>query len=566
MAKQTIANTPEADSASMYIGADANNKWVKVRGYKLATKAQLDEVEQVADDAKTMATTAKGTAETADSKATDAKSIASDAGRLAGTANSNAIDAKNKATAAQTAAENAASAATAAQTAATNAQNAANDAGTAAATATQKATEAVVAANSVTGDINKIWGRMREIYTPEMTEQHDYPVSALWFYNGLTVPTSAEFPTNTAGTYDSVFIPTGNGASEVKLRVKGLSYAEDAVFSVLAMCQKLTLYAENTELGYITRGAGAKTFGWLCFSVRIVQGGIFAITEMANCTFTLTYAGTEYSVLVPSSIDSALSNTSENPVQNKVVTSALNAKAPLESPTFTGTPTAPTQPNDSKTNSIATTKFVDNILSINPAANTSYHYGIREGTSRLKTYVDVKALFTNLSAEKRMVFMPNELYITGNSLCVITLHNLTGLPDMSFRDIEMLLTKKSSETADIDNQGIWLCLNIDNNPIYTVRKTEGADFFAFNIKVARIGENTMILVENTTNCVVTKHHSTYGLRLAKDMQQSLNGMMLSFTQEELEELEELAEPSQVSDDDPDIPVEGIVTNEPTEEA
>lgn len=315
MAKQTIANTPEADSASVYIGADAANKWVKVKGSKLATKAQLEEVGQVADNAKTMATTAKGTAETADRKATDAKSIASDAGRLAGTANSNAIDAKNKATAAQTAA--------------TNAQNASNDAATSAVIATKKATEAVVAANSVTGDIDKIWGRMRKIYTPEMTEQHDYPVSALWFYNGLTVPTSSIFPTNTAGTYDSIFIPTGNGASEVKLRVKGLSYAEDAVLSVLVMCQKLTLYAENTELGYITRGSANKTFGWLCFSVRIVQGGIFAITEMANCTFTLTYAGTEYRVLVPSmpTVDSALSSSSENPVQNKVVKAALDGKS-----------------------------------------------------------------------------------------------------------------------------------------------------------------------------------------------------------------------------------------------
>lgn len=250
---------------------------------------------------------------------------------------------------------------TAAQEAAETAQEAAETAQTAANTATEKATQAVVAANSVTGDITKIWGRMREIYTPELTETHDYAVSALWFYNGLAVPTSDEFPTNTAVAYDSVFIPTGNGASEVKLHVKGLSYAEDAIFSVVVMCQKLTLYAENTELGYLTRDAGDKTFGWLCFSVRIVQGGIFAITEMANCTFTLTYAGTTYSILVPPaipSVDSALSGSSENPVQNKVVTAALYAKAPLASPAFTGTPTAPTAAYTDASERIANTGFV----------------------------------------------------------------------------------------------------------------------------------------------------------------------------------------------------------------
>lgn len=38
----------------------------------------------------------------------------------------------------------------------------------------------------------------------------------------------------------------------------------------------------------------------------------------------------------------------------------LNSKAPLASPAFTGTPTAPTAPNGTNTNQIATTKFVQN--------------------------------------------------------------------------------------------------------------------------------------------------------------------------------------------------------------
>ena len=57
-------------------------------------------------------------------------------------------------------------------------------------------------------------------------------------------------------------------------------------------------------------------------------------------------------------VDSALSSSSENPVQNKAVNSALAAKAPLASPTFTGTPKAPTAAAGTSPTQIATTAFV----------------------------------------------------------------------------------------------------------------------------------------------------------------------------------------------------------------
>lgn len=57
-------------------------------------------------------------------------------------------------------------------------------------------------------------------------------------------------------------------------------------------------------------------------------------------------------------VDSAMSSTSTNPVQNKVVQTALNAKANLASPTFTGTPSAPTAASGTNTTQIATTAFV----------------------------------------------------------------------------------------------------------------------------------------------------------------------------------------------------------------
>lgn len=57
-------------------------------------------------------------------------------------------------------------------------------------------------------------------------------------------------------------------------------------------------------------------------------------------------------------VDSALNSSSTNPVQNKVINTALGNKANLASPTFTGTPKAPTATAGTNTTQIATTAFV----------------------------------------------------------------------------------------------------------------------------------------------------------------------------------------------------------------
>lgn len=57
-------------------------------------------------------------------------------------------------------------------------------------------------------------------------------------------------------------------------------------------------------------------------------------------------------------VDSALSATSTNPVQNKVVQGELAKKAPSASPALTGTPTAPTAASGTDNTQIATTAYV----------------------------------------------------------------------------------------------------------------------------------------------------------------------------------------------------------------
>ena len=62
-------------------------------------------------------------------------------------------------------------------------------------------------------------------------------------------------------------------------------------------------------------------------------------------------------------VDDAMSSTSENPVQNKVIYAALGNYAPLASPALTGTPTAPTATAGTSTTQIATTAFVSSAIS-----------------------------------------------------------------------------------------------------------------------------------------------------------------------------------------------------------
>ena len=61
-------------------------------------------------------------------------------------------------------------------------------------------------------------------------------------------------------------------------------------------------------------------------------------------------------------VDSSLSSSSTNPVQNKVINTALDAKAPIASPTFTGTPKAPTPSSSTNDTQVATTAFVQTVV------------------------------------------------------------------------------------------------------------------------------------------------------------------------------------------------------------
>lgn len=75
-------------------------------------------------------------------------------------------------------------------------------------------------------------------------------------------------------------------------------------------------------------------------------------------------------------VDSALNSTSTNPVQNQAVSAALDLKAPLASPAFTGTPTAPTATAGTNNTQVATTAFVTTAIGDAVDDITSFEYEI----------------------------------------------------------------------------------------------------------------------------------------------------------------------------------------------
>lgn len=77
-------------------------------------------------------------------------------------------------------------------------------------------------------------------------------------------------------------------------------------------------------------------------------------------------------------IDSTLSNTSTNPVQNKTINTELGKKSPLANPIFTGTPKAPTPAVGDKSTQIATSEFVSTAVTKALAGFTSFDIQVVE--------------------------------------------------------------------------------------------------------------------------------------------------------------------------------------------
>lgn len=135
--------------------------------------------------------------------------------------------------------------------------------------------------------------------------------------------------------------------------------------------------AEKTKLSGIAEGANKyvlPTAGSTLGGVKTTST-VTTVTDMTPCPIVdgvPYYKDTNTQVTV----DDTLSNTSTNPVQNKVLYSNLAGKAPLASPTFTGAPKAPTAAAGTNTTQIATTEFVTSAVAAAVGSITGISFSV----------------------------------------------------------------------------------------------------------------------------------------------------------------------------------------------
>ena len=137
---------------------------------------------------------------------------------------------------------------------------------------------------------------------------------------------------------------------------------------------------EKTKLAGVDNGANK----YVHPSYTAHASGLYKITTdaLGSVSDVSTVAKSDITALgIPAqdtvtTVDSALSPTSTNPVQNKVINTELGKKAAVASPTFTGTPAAPTPVAGTNSTQLATTAFVGTAITNALSGITSFNFQI----------------------------------------------------------------------------------------------------------------------------------------------------------------------------------------------
>lgn len=166
----------------------------------------------------------------------------------------------------------------------------------------------------------------------------------------ITVPTATSQLTNDSGYITSAEVPEGAAASTVTPKMDGA--ADRGTDNGFARGDHI----HPTD----TSRASADDLAALTTRVGTAESKLDGIEVGATKT----------------SVDTAISSSSTNPVQNKAISSALSLKAPLASPTFTGVPKAPTADAGTDNTQIATTAFVKTAITNAIAGVTSITYNV----------------------------------------------------------------------------------------------------------------------------------------------------------------------------------------------
>ena len=218
------------------------------------------------------------------------------------------------------------------------------------------------------------------------------------FITSSSLPTNVSDLNNDTGFITSSSLPTNVSDLNNDAGYQTASDVETAVNSAIAGLYdfkgSVATYADlpndasagdvyNVVAEYQNTPAGTN-YAWTGTSWDAL-GGEIDLSGYATTASLATVATTgAYSDLSGKpEVDSALSGSSTNAVQNQAVKAALDLKAPLASPALTGTPTAPTASAGTNSTQVATTAFVKTAIDGQATATTSAK-GLMSSTDKSK--------------------------------------------------------------------------------------------------------------------------------------------------------------------------------------
>ena len=151
-------------------------------------------------------------------------------------------------------------------------------------------------------------------------------------------------------------------------------------------------------------------------------------------------------------VDSSLSGSSTNPVQNKAVKGALDLKAPLESPSFTGTPTVPTAATNTNTTQAASTAFVKNAIASALSGQLELHFSFlqelpQEGVEGTFYFIPAEESVTGVDEWEEYVWNSTDSQferVGAATLDLTDYFNTANLPAITNAQIDTILASQET--------------------------------------------------------------------------------------------------------------------------
>ena len=346
--------------------------------------------------------------------------------------------------------------------------------------------------------------------------------------------------THAAGTID-VYTMTYNDGDTSQIQVYNGANGTGAVSTVAG----IGVSSADGDVPLIIRGYGAPTTATVGQVNQLyfdMTGGIMYIC-IASAGGSYDWRG------MSSAVDSAMSTTSANPLQNRVIsnkvgvgslssdftatnlTDAANElqtnKANLASPTFTGTPKAPTAAAGTNNTQLATTAFVQNIASdLNGAINSneSAMAIVANGDTHPAIAVNQMVYIKNHSTLAEGLYRANaniplngalsgnvtSISDSGGGLNNLSASNMSsGISTFSQADVNEYMATRRKDITDLET----FDASIDSGTVSFVRNRTGLPTSAYNYSSGiyfkpTSTESLWIMFGRNTNDIVLKVKNT----------------------------------------------------------